>query len=46
MQFITERNPTLTPAVNMTQIDDWGRANNVALYLVRPASMDGRKTIG
>ncbi|HEX8707188.1 MAG TPA: pyridoxamine 5'-phosphate oxidase family protein [Pyrinomonadaceae bacterium] len=45
MGLITERNPTLTPAVNRTQVDTWGRANKVALYRLRPDIIDGRKTI-
>ena len=44
MQLIAKRNPTLTPALNLTQIDAWGRANNVALYRLRPDVLDGRKT--
>jgi nitroimidazol reductase NimA-like FMN-containing flavoprotein (pyridoxamine 5'-phosphate oxidase superfamily) len=45
MQLITERNPTLTPAINKTQLDAWIRASNVAIYRVRPDIIDGRKTI-
>jgi nitroimidazol reductase NimA-like FMN-containing flavoprotein (pyridoxamine 5'-phosphate oxidase superfamily) len=45
MRLITEANPTLTPALNLTQIDAWGRANHVAVYRVRPEVIDGRKTI-
>ena len=45
MQLITERNPTLTPAINLTQLDAWGRANITAIYRVRPEIIDGRKTI-
>lgn len=45
MQVITESNPTLTPALNRTQVDTWGRANTIALYRVRPEIIDGRKTI-
>ncbi len=45
MQLITENNPTLTPALNLTQIDAWGRANNIALYRLRPDVIDGRKTV-
>ena len=45
MQLITERNPTLTPAINKTQLDAWIRASNVAIYRVRPQIIDGRKTI-
>ena len=46
MQLIARRNPTLTPALNLTQIDAWGRANNIALYRLRPEVLDGRKTAG
>ena len=45
MQRITETNPTLTPALNQTQVDAWGRANEIALYRIRPSIIDGRKTV-
>lgn len=45
MQLITERNPTLTPALNATQLDAWGRANITVIYRVRPDAVDGRKTV-
>ncbi|HEY0004503.1 MAG TPA: pyridoxamine 5'-phosphate oxidase family protein [Pyrinomonadaceae bacterium] len=45
MQLITRGNPTLTPAINATQIDDWGRPNVTAIYRIHPVSMDGRKTV-
>ncbi len=45
MQFITRANPTLTPAINRTQIDAWGRASNVVVYRIRPEAMDGRRTV-
>jgi nitroimidazol reductase NimA-like FMN-containing flavoprotein (pyridoxamine 5'-phosphate oxidase superfamily) len=44
MQLITERNPTLTPALNETKIEAWKRFNNVVIYRVRPHSIHGRKT--
>ena len=44
-QFITASNPTLTPAINKTQIDAWGRANNVVIYRIRPGIIDGRRTL-
>lgn len=44
MQIITERNPTLTPAINRTDVDAWGRSNTVAVYRIRPEIIDGRKT--
>ncbi len=46
MQLITQSNPKLTPAINATQIDTWGRANAIALYRMEPEIMDGRKTVG
>lgn len=45
MQLITENNPTLTPALNQTQVDTWGRANEIVLYRIRPTIIDGRKTV-
>lgn len=45
MDLITQSNPTLTPALNHTQTDGQGRPNFLALYRLRPAVMDGRKTI-
>lgn len=45
MSRITASNPTLTPAINATQIDAWGRANTVAVYRIRPEIIDGRKTV-
>ena len=44
MQLITARNPSLTPAINLTQIDAWGRANKFAVYRLHPDVIDGRKT--
>ncbi len=44
MQLITRSNPTLTPAINRTQLDAWDRSNEVVLYRIRPAIIDGRKT--
>jgi uncharacterized protein len=46
MQLITRTNPTLTPALNRTQLDSWGRANEVVLYRIRPSVIDGRRTVG
>ena len=43
MRFITERNPTLTPAMNRMWIDAWGRATTVAIYRIRPHMTSGRK---
>jgi nitroimidazol reductase NimA-like FMN-containing flavoprotein (pyridoxamine 5'-phosphate oxidase superfamily) len=44
MRLITERNPTLTPALNRTKVGPWVRLSNVAVYRVRPEAIYGRKT--
>jgi len=41
---ITERNPSLTPAISATQIDSLDRAVDIALYRIQPEIIDGRKT--
>lgn len=46
MQFIKERNPTLSPAINRTWIDAWGRAEVVAIYRIYKSEMSGRTTEG
>lgn len=45
MKLITERNPSLTPAISATQVDTWGRAVDIALYRINPELIDGRKTV-
>jgi hypothetical protein len=45
MQLITERNPTLTPALNETKIGTWKRSASVAVYRVRPEAIYGRHTV-
>jgi nitroimidazol reductase NimA-like FMN-containing flavoprotein (pyridoxamine 5'-phosphate oxidase superfamily) len=45
MKLITERNPSLTPAISATQLDTWGRAVGIALYRIVPELIDGRKTL-
>ena len=45
MQLITERNPSLTPAISATQVDTWGRAVDIALYRITPELIDGRQTV-
>ena len=44
MKLITERNPSLTPAISATQLDTWGRAVDIALYRINPELIDGRQT--
>jgi nitroimidazol reductase NimA-like FMN-containing flavoprotein (pyridoxamine 5'-phosphate oxidase superfamily) len=45
MQLITERNPTLTPALNTTEIGAWKRLGHVVVYRVCPDAMYGRTTL-
>jgi uncharacterized protein len=45
MKLITERNPSLTPAISATQLDTLGRAVDIALYRITPEIIDGRKTV-
>jgi uncharacterized protein len=45
-KLIKEVNPTLSPAINRTWIDSWGRAEVVAIYRVYPSEMSGRTTDG
>ena len=44
MKVITDRNPSLTPAISATQLDTWGRAVDIALYSITPELIDGRQT--
>jgi uncharacterized protein len=46
MQLVKTRNPTLSPAMNRTWIDAWGRAEVMALYRIYPSDMTGRTTDG
>ena len=44
MKIITDRNPSLTPAISATQLDTWGRAVDIALFSITPELIDGRQT--
>lgn len=46
MQFVKTQNPTLSPAMNRTWIDAWGREEVMALYKIHPDQMNGRTTDG
>jgi uncharacterized protein len=46
MKFIKAHNPTLSPALNRTWIDSWGRAEVIAVYRIEPSEMSGRTTDG
>jgi nitroimidazol reductase NimA-like FMN-containing flavoprotein (pyridoxamine 5'-phosphate oxidase superfamily) len=45
MKLLTERNPSLTPAISATQVDSLGRAVDIALYRITPEVIDGRQTV-
>ena len=44
MKFIKERNPKLSPAINRTWSDSWGRAEVIAIYRIHLDEMSGRTT--
>jgi len=46
MEFVKSQNPNLTPALNRTWIDAWGRAEEMALYRINPRERSGRTTDG
>jgi nitroimidazol reductase NimA-like FMN-containing flavoprotein (pyridoxamine 5'-phosphate oxidase superfamily) len=45
-KLIKGENPTLTPAINRTWIDAWGRADVVVIYRISHYEMSGRMTDG
>ncbi|MBE9135692.1 pyridoxamine 5'-phosphate oxidase family protein [Nodosilinea sp. LEGE 07088] len=46
MLLVKARNPKLSPAINRTWIDSWGRAEVIAIYRLYPSEMSGRTTDG
>jgi hypothetical protein len=44
MQVFTDSNPSLTPAINRTEVGAWPRLANVVVYRVRAEAVYGRKT--
>jgi len=46
MHLIKEHNPTLSPALNRTWIDSWGRSEIIAIYRIHTTEMSGRTTDG
>jgi uncharacterized protein len=45
MLLVSERNPSLSPALSHTRIGAWTRLSRIALYRLRPAAVYGRKTV-
>src|ERR1044072_468751 len=46
MFLVSERNPSLSPALNRTKIGAWRRVARIVLYRLRPAAAYGRRTVG
>ena len=46
MTFIKERNPTLSPAINRTWTDSWGRGEEITIYRIHTSEITGRTTEG
>ena len=46
MQFVKAQNPTLSPAINRTWTDSWGRGEIIVIYRIHPSEMTGRTTQG
>jgi nitroimidazol reductase NimA-like FMN-containing flavoprotein (pyridoxamine 5'-phosphate oxidase superfamily) len=45
MFLVSERNPSLSPALSRTRIGSWTRLNRIALYRLRPEAVYGRRTV-
>ncbi len=46
VQLVKTRNPKLSPALNRTWTDAWGRGNVIEIYRIDPIEMTGRTTQG
>jgi len=44
MYLVSERNPSLSPALSQTKIGAWTRISRIALYRLRPEAVYGRRT--
>ena len=44
MFIVSERNPSLSPALSHTKIGAWTRLSHIAIYRLRPEAAYGRKT--
>src|SRR3569832_1027203 len=45
MFLVSERNPSLSPALSRTRIGAWTRLSRIALYRLRPDAAYGRRTV-
>jgi uncharacterized protein len=46
MALVKQRDSTLSPAINRTWTDSWGRAEGIAIYRIESGEMSGRTTDG
>jgi uncharacterized protein len=46
MALVKQRDTTLSPAINRTWTDSWGRAEAIAIYRIESGEMSGRTTDG
>jgi len=46
MELVKKDNPRLSPAINRTWIDSWGRVEVMAIYRIHPSEMGGGTTQG
>jgi uncharacterized protein len=46
MALVKQRDSTLSPAINRTWTDSWGRAEAIAIYRIESGEMSGRTTDG
>jgi len=46
MSVVKERNPALSPAINRTWTDAWGRGEAISIYRIYESEMTGRTTDG
>ncbi|WP_445172025.1 hypothetical protein [Microcoleus sp.] len=42
-QLVKKDNPTLSPTINRTWIDSWGRVDVIAIYRIHPSSWAGAR---
>ena len=45
MFLVSERNPSLSPALSRTKIGAWTRLSRIALYRLRPEAAYGRRSV-
>lgn len=46
MHLAKQRDATLSPAINRTWTDSWGRAEVILIYQIESGEMSGRTTDG